>query len=63
MSDIDNSHSRAEYVRIGWRNWVLSFPHGVLLLSSLVRRGFKERDLAPDRVKFDPMLRMVSDSV
>lgn len=50
---IDNSHSRAEYVRIAWRNMVMSLPGGVAWLRLQCRLlKFKEAHIGPHRLRY-----------
>ena len=49
---IDNSKTRAEYVRIAWRDFVMSLPGGVSWLRiqcKLLR--FKEDHVGPPKLK------------
>jgi len=53
MSSIDNEHSRREYRRIGWRNWVMKQPGGVEWLCAESKKAkYKETAIGPDNMKF-----------
>jgi len=53
MSSIDNEHSRREYRRIGWRNWVMNQPGGVEWLCTESKKAkYKETGIGPDSMVF-----------
>lgn len=52
---IDNEHTRREYVRIGWRNFVMSLPGGVAWLRLQCRLlKFKESAIGPHSLTYPP---------
>lgn len=53
MSAIDNEHSRREYRRIGWRNWVMKQVGGTeWLCAESKKQKFKETNIGPDNMVF-----------
>lgn len=50
---VNNSRTRAEYVRIAWRNLVMSLPGGVAWLCVQCRiLKFKEDQIGPHRLRY-----------
>ena len=51
--NIENSKSRAEYVRITWRSFVMSLPGGVLWLRVKCKLlKYREQSIGPHNLKY-----------